>query len=95
MLGMVDVLMVEHLSIRLLSRCGLYIGDVEEFASFHDFILSCHAKIEDEIVFPILSKYYSGRDEDFVKLVRWIGNDHKLLDTLAKNVVRYGRTGEE
>jgi len=90
----VELLMVDHLSIRLLVRCGLCVREVGEFASFHDFVVGCHARIEDEVVFPVLREHFSGVDEGFVKLVEWIGNDHRLLDTLAGNVIGYGRSGE-
>ena len=89
----VELLMVDHLSIRLLVRCGLCVREVGEFAAFHDFIVGCHARIEDEVVFPILKEHFRDVDDEFVKLVEWIGNDHKLLDTLAGNVIGYGGSG--
>lgn len=93
-MDVVELLMMDHLSIRLLVRCGLCVREVGEFAAFHDFVAGCHARIEDEAVFPMLKEYFSEMDETFVKLVEWIGNDHKLLDTLAGNVIGYGRSGE-
>lgn len=93
-MDVVELLMVEHLSIRLMFKCNLCVREVGEFKSFHDFIVGCHAKIEDEIVFPLLKKRFSGVDDSFAKLVQWISNDHKLLDTLANNVIGYGLSGD-
>jgi hemerythrin superfamily protein len=94
-MDVVEVLIIDHISIRLLAKCNPYIKSVDEFVSFHDFIVNCHAKIEDDIVFPALKNLYKGKYEEFVKLIEWISNDHKLLDTLGNKVIEYGRAGRQ
>ena len=89
-MDVVEILMVDHLSIRLLARCRPLEISLDEFSNLHDFIVNCHAKIEDEIVFPVLREHYIGEYEEYAKLVEWIGNDHKLLETLGNRTIEYG-----
>lgn len=52
-----EMLVVDHLSIRLWVKCNPFKVGVDEFSSFHEFIVNCHAKIEDEILFPTLKNF--------------------------------------
>lgn len=92
-MDLVELLMVEHSSIRLLARCNSCIREMDNFVTFHKFIARCHARVEDEFVFPVLKKHFEGVDKDFVMLVQRISSDHKLLDKLAGRIVEYGRSG--
>jgi hemerythrin superfamily protein len=66
---------------------------LDEFRSFHNFIVNCHARIEDMVVFPTLKEFYVEDFPEYAKLVDWIGNDHKLLEKLGNSVIEYGSRG--
>ncbi|MDP8024033.1 MAG: hypothetical protein RAK20_06175, partial [Conexivisphaerales archaeon] len=53
-----------------------------------DFVVNCHAKHEDEIVFPTLMTKEQ-KDQEFVNYVRRISADHKLIATLGSNIERW------
>lgn len=89
-MDVVEILMVDHLSIRMIIKCGLTRMGVDEFSSLHGFIVNCHARIEDDLVFPVLKKHYMDSYEEYAKLVEWIGNDHRLLETLGNKTISYG-----
>ncbi len=85
----VDVLLFEHSVIRLKSRELSDVNNaVEGFRAFNDFVVNCHAKHEDEIVFPILMSKEE-RDQEFVKYIKRISADHKLIATLGDNIGRW------
>lgn len=68
---------------------------MDEFLNFHNFIVNCHARIEDEVVFPTLKEYYLRDFLEYAKLIEWVGNDHKLLEKLGDSIIQYGIRGEE
>ncbi len=93
-MDVVEFLIIDHLAIRLLVKCSSLKVCVEEFASFHDFIVNCHAEIEDKIVFPTMKKFYQDKSMEYTKLIEWVGNDHQLIGTLGVNVIKYGEGGD-
>jgi hemerythrin superfamily protein len=85
----IDVLLFEHSVIRLKSKELSEIKNaVDGFIPLNDFVINCHAKHEDEIVFPILMKKEEN-DPEFVKYVKRISADHKLIATLGDNIERW------
>lgn len=90
----IEILETDHVAIRLLHRCVSQKMDVESFKSFHDFIIDLHARIEDEILFPILEKAYSD-SEDILYLIKRFYSDHLLLKKLGSKIIEYGETGQE
>ncbi len=87
----ISVLLFEHSVIRNLSR-----NPIEHwytrFSDFNDFVINCHARHEDEIVFPRLIDAYE--DEDFRKTVRRVSADHKLIATLGSNILNWLSRGD-
>ncbi len=85
----VDALLFEHSIIRLKSK---ELSDIknafESFKNFNDFVINCHARHEDDIVFPILMKKEE-KDQEFVKYVMRISADHKLIATLGNNIEKW------
>jgi hemerythrin superfamily protein len=85
----VDVLLLEHSIIRLKSKELSEIKNaLDGFIPFNEFVINCHAKHEDEIVFPILMKKEED-DQEFIKYVKRISADHKLIATLGGNIEKW------
>ncbi len=85
----VDVLLFEHSIIRLKEKELTKIESaISDFNDFNDFVVNCHAKHEDEIVFPILISKNQD-DKDYVSYVKRISADHKLIATLGNNIVSW------
>lgn len=92
MMNVIEVLETDHIAIRLINKCiGIEI-DPGSFKTFHDFVVNLHAKIEDEILFPTMNRTFSS-DEDILYIIDRISKDHKLLETLGNNIIKYGEEG--
>ena len=88
-----EILENDHIAIRLFSRCFGNKMDLESFKSFHEFIVEVHAKIEDDMLFPVIKDQYK-EDDDIRYLVERIASDHLLLSNLGKKIIEYGEKGE-
>ena len=83
-MSLVDLLMVEHASLRLHFR---YFREMNSDLIFEleDFISKSHSKVEDEIVFPRLTQLSPAEAELARKINRLI-EDHELLAGLGENM---------
>lgn len=83
-MSLIDLLMVEHASLRLHFR---YFRDMNSDLVFEleDFISKCHAKVEDEVVFPELTRLLPN-DTDLAKKINQLIEDHKLLTGMGENM---------
>lgn len=79
-----DLLMVEHASLRLHFR---YFREMNSDLVFEleDFISKCHAKMEDEVVFPVLTQLMPN-DSELAKKINQLTEDHKLLTGMGENM---------
>ncbi len=93
MASLVEILTVEHLAI---SRTGVIRGsyDPEGFVSFRAYMKECHIEIEEKICFPILEAYPFNDAKTFSANVERIKADHKLIDTLAGNIIKWSNDGK-
>jgi hemerythrin superfamily protein len=87
----ISVLLFEHSVIRILSRNPIEYW-YTKFNDFNDFVINCHARHEDEIVFPKLIAAYE--DEDFRKTVMRVSADHRLIATLGGNISNWLAKGD-
>ena len=74
--------MAEHSALRLHFR---YLGsNLESIYELEDFVRNCHAKIEDEVVFPAIRKSLESK---FVEeTVSRLEADHKLIDKIGDQI---------
>ena len=79
--------MVEHASLRLHFHFARRTTNWDSIYEVEEFVRGCHAKVEDEVVFPHLKEILSvpNRD-DFLKVISRLEADHKLIDTIGKQI---------
>lgn len=81
-MNIIEQLMAEHSSLRV--RFG-YLGvNSESIYELEDFVRNCHAKIEDEVVFPEMRK--SPESKYIEEIVSRLEADHKLIDTIGDQI---------
>lgn len=84
-----EILMIEHLAIRHIST-GMSVENGEQkFSGFHHYLLECHIPIEEKILFPMLEAQPWEDSKSFNANARRIMADHKLIDTLSGNIVKW------
>jgi hemerythrin superfamily protein len=81
----IELLMSEHAAFRIHFR-QLRDLNSEYFFEIDDFILGCHAKVEDEVVFPALRKAGGPEAEKIDKTTRKLEEEHKLIEMLSSNL---------
>ena len=93
MASLVEILTVEHLAI---SRIDVIRGsyDYDSFVAFRSYLKECHIEIEERICFPILEAFPFPDTKAFSSNVERIKADHKLIDTLALNIIRWSEDGK-
>ena len=87
--------MMEHSSLRLRFRMMRETKDYDSIYEIEEFVRSCHAKIEDEIVFPKLRVVLSS--EGFAEVTRALSRleaDHKLIDAIGEQIKLRTSSGE-
>ncbi|MEM0097155.1 MAG: hemerythrin domain-containing protein [Conexivisphaerales archaeon] len=84
----IDLLLYEHSALRVLKfewESGYQrIG----FKNINDFVINHHARVEDLYVFPKI-KVSNPDDADLAKNIDRISADHKLIETLGNNIVKW------
>lgn len=94
MRNIIEMLKVEHLAIKK------YINNItpqnryDTFIGIKDFIFNVHAMIEDMVFFPRMMAYLR-MPEDLTETIRRISSDHKLLETLSENLLKWKSEGRE
>jgi hemerythrin superfamily protein len=93
MASLAEILTVEHMSIgRMEFIRGSY--DHDSFVAFRSYLKECHIEIEEKICFPILETFPFPDSKEFSSNVERIKADHKLIDTLAVNIIRWSDAGK-
>ncbi|MDG6928224.1 MAG: hemerythrin domain-containing protein [Nitrososphaerota archaeon] len=84
----VDLLLYEHSALRVLK--SEWEGGYQrvDFKTLNDFVVNHHARVEDIYVFPMI-KASNPDDLDLAKSVDRISADHKLIETLGSNIVKW------
>ena len=91
MADIVEILMIEHLAIRHISRCRKP-GDTD-FYEFNAYLKNCHIEIEEKIVFPLILSYARDNSGASFPKIEQIRADHKLIETLAVNLAKWKESG--
>lgn len=76
--------MVEHAALRVHFR---YVNVMSSIYELEDFVRSCHARIEDEIVFPMLRKSLGQKlAQKLEEVIPRLEADHKLICTIGEQI---------
>jgi len=84
-----ELLMMEHAALRTRLNELLQTQSIELFQKVNRFVLECHAKIEDEVFFPLLHF-----DAQISQNLRKLEADHKLISTLSSNMIEWIKEGK-
>ena len=83
-MNIIELLMAEHASLRLHFQYAKKTANWDSIYEVEDFVRNCHAKIEDEVVFPELEKeLLNTTDRETLKALSRLEADHKLIDTIG------------
>ena len=81
----IELLMSEHAVFRVYFR-HLRGMNSDYLFEVDDFILGCHAKVEDEVIFPALRRVGGPDAEKIAKTTRKLEEEHRLLEMLSSNL---------
>ena len=78
--------MAEHASLRLHFQYGRKTGNWDSIYEVESFVRNCHARIEDELVFPKLGKFLETQNSETLKVLSRLEADHKMIDTIGDQI---------
>ncbi|MEM0139868.1 MAG: hemerythrin domain-containing protein [Ferroplasma sp.] len=81
----VEILMMEHSGIRLISSNNLLNTDMARLLNFYKFLDGNHVAVEEHIVFPEIRLY----SPESAKLLDRLIADHKLIEKLFTNLIKW------
>ena len=93
MADLAEILMLEHFAIK---DARWLVGgpfDSQRFSRFRSYLKNCHIEVEEKICFPILEGFTFTDSAVFNDRVERIKADHKLIDTLAQNLLKWSESG--
>jgi len=93
-MNLVDLLTLEHAALRV--HFGyFYQGRAEKLYEVAEFVISCHARVEDAVVFPGLRQLLSRRGiGKGLQALDRLSADHKMISTLYENLRKWTVEGE-
>jgi hemerythrin superfamily protein len=83
-MNIIELMMVEHASLRLHFRF-VREKSTEPIFEVQDFVRNCHARIEDEIIFPALNQMLE-KNEQLTKIISRLKADHKLIEMIGEEI---------
>lgn len=92
MADLAEILMIDHMAVRFLKETIEKNASVEELPLFHDYLKNCHIELEEKILFPMV-KTVDTEDKTFYAKVDQIKADHKLIETLYLNILKWKEGG--
>lgn len=95
MVDLAELLMVEHTSIRLISKYSHEMRSLDNFIIFNDYLVNDHVEVEEKILFPLVVDYDWADRKEFESTVNRIKSDHRLIETLAGNLIKWKETGRD
>jgi hemerythrin superfamily protein len=87
-MNIIEQLMVEHVALRLRFHLATQ-SATESIYEVEDFVRNCHAKIEDEIVFPKLRDIPEAKQN-----LSRLEADHRMIDTIGDQIKLRTAQGE-
>lgn len=95
MADLAEILMIEHLAIKHSKWLVENHYDNDVFRNFHDYITECHIELEEKICFPVLESFPFMDSKQFTERTNRIKADHKIIDTLALNILKWHESGDD
>lgn len=93
-MNLVELLTVEHVALRI-HFDYFYQGRPEKMYEVADFVVNCHAKSEDEVVFVGLRRLLERtRNTEGLRTIDRLAADHKMISTLYENLRNWTAKGE-
>lgn len=89
MADLAELLMVEHVAIRHISRSLEKDFKLEDFEAFQRYLGECHIIIEEKLLVPALEQFDWADSDSFTRETERIMADHRLLKTLAGNLISW------
>ncbi len=93
MADLAEILMLEHFAIKDAKWLIESPFNAQRFTSFHSYLKNCHIEVEEGICFPLLEQTNFPDSVVFNERVERIKADHKLIDTLAQNILKWYDSG--
>lgn len=84
-MNLTELLMAEHAALRVYFRHLRYLNSDFLF-ELDDFVVNCHAKIEDEVVFPEMRKLAGPEDRGVETTTKRMEDEHRLLQMLGNGI---------
>jgi hemerythrin superfamily protein len=84
-MNLIELLMAEHASLRVYFRHLRYLNSDFLF-ELDDFVVNCHAKIEDEVIFPEMRKAAGTENKNIETITRRMEEEHKVIQMLGNSI---------
>ncbi|MDG6908414.1 MAG: hemerythrin domain-containing protein [Nitrososphaerota archaeon] len=84
-MNIIELVMVEHASLRLHFRF-VREKSAEPIFEVEDFVRNCHARVEDEIVFPSLEQMVGTESQQLTKIISRLEADHRLIEKIGEQI---------
>ena len=94
MTDLAEILIIDHLTIKHSGEIFKPDSEIGDFVNFHSYLKECHMQMEEKILFPALKRGTWGDERWFFLKIEQLVEDHKLLDAMIQNIVKWHRTGE-
>jgi hemerythrin superfamily protein len=79
--------MVEHVSLRLHFQFARKTANWDSIYEVEEFVRDCHARVEDEVVFPKLQESLKDPDrENHLRNLSRLEADHRLIGTIGEQI---------
>ena len=88
-MNVIELLMAEHASLRLHFQFARKTENWDAIYQIEEFVRSCHAKVEDEVVFPKLRDLLNAdprKQETILKDLSRLEADHRLIDKIGEQI---------
>jgi hemerythrin superfamily protein len=86
-MNIIELLMLEHASLRLHFQFARRLSNWDSIYEVEEFVRCCHARVEDEVVFPKMQVSLVGPDrENQLRIISRLEADHRLIDTIGEQI---------
>lgn len=85
-MNIIEQLMVDHAALRL-HFSFIRESSYDSIYELEEFVRKCHARIEDEIIFPKMRMWLTPpHDAELIQAISRLEADHKLIDTIGDQI---------
>lgn len=94
MADLAEILSVEHMAIRHIRKSFYLLDDIGPFREFHSYLKESHIVLEEKILVPVLKMVDMPDSGEFRARVDRIMADHRLIQALSENLVKWHEDGD-